>query len=217
MAEELTVIQNRDDFYRDSFVKVIIIIIGIILSIGMIIGLSIYLYLQKPPPVSFNVYKDWRVQQDIPLREPYLSNPDLLQWVANTLQKVFVFDFLHYNDQLKSYSAYFTTNGFKVFQNQLNNYANYNNVQNYKLFVNGAAAGAPIILNQNPISGRYGWWVQMPISISSVSYNRANTQTLTLQVLIVRVSTMDNLNGVAIDNVIVQKNSDSQGAANGTV
>lgn len=217
MAEDVTtVIQNRDDFYRDSFTKVVIVTIGIFIAIVAIIALSIYLYLQKPPPVLFKVYKDWRVQDDIPLTEPYLSSPDMLQWVSNTLQTVFVFDFLNYNDQLKSYAQYFTKNGFKVFQNQLNNYANYNNVQNYKLFINGVAAGAPIILNRDIVQGRYGWWVQMPITINSVSYNRSNAQTVTLQVLVVRVSTMDNLNGVAIDNVIAQKNTNSPGAVNGT-
>lgn len=216
MAEELPEVKLKDDFYRDNFGRVMLIIASILFCMGLLVALSLYLYLEKPPPVTFLVEKEWRVQKDVPMDQPYLSNPDVLQWVSNTLQKVFVYDFLNYNDQLKSYTPYFTKAGYQVFLNQLNNYANYNNVQTYKLFVNGVAAGAPFILNQGLLSGRYSWWVQMPITLKFVSYNRSNTLSLTLQILVVRVPTMNNLNGVGIDNVIVAKNSSDQGVGNGS-
>lgn len=209
-ANELPSIEIKDDFYRDSFGKVVLIIVSFILAIACLVGLSLYLYLIKPPPITFVVDKDWRVQKEVPLNMQYLTDPDLLQWVSNALQTAFVFDFLRYNTQLKNYMQYFTAEGWQVFLNQLNNYVNYNNVQTNKQFVNGVAAGAPIILNQGLLSGRYGWWVQMPITLYFVNYNRSTSQTLTLQVLVARVSTLDNLNGVAIDNVIVAKNTSPQ-------
>lgn len=203
MAEEFHVVNLRDDFYRDSFGKVVVIIIGILTAIILLVALSIYLYLDKPPPVTFPVDKEWRVIKPVPLDQPYLSRPDLYQWVSDVIQKVFVLDFNHYNDQLKTASQYFTTDGWKVFLNQLNVYANYNNVQAYKLFVNGVPAGAPYLLNDGLLAGRYAWWVQMPITINYAGYSPPPSKTLTLQVLVVRVPTLNNLNGVGIDNVIV--------------
>ena len=138
-----------------------------------------------------------------------------MQWVSDALPRVFQYDFNHYNDQLKVASQYFTVEGWKVFLNQLNNYVNYNNVQTYKMFVSGIPASAPFVLNQGLILGRYGWWVQMPLTIKYFGSNRNSTQVLTLQVLVVRVPTLNNLSGVGIDNVIVEKNASNAPAGNG--
>ncbi|MBX3708606.1 MAG: DotI/IcmL/TraM family protein [Gammaproteobacteria bacterium] len=203
-AEEIQVVELRDDFYRDSLGRVVFIIIGFCIAIMGLLGLSLFFYLDKPPPVTFPVDNEMRVQPPVPLTQPYLSTPDLLQWVADVLQKVFVFDFNHYNQQLKDASQYFTTNGWQAFLNQLNIYANYNNVQAYKLFITSTPEAAPYVLREGVIqeSGRYGWWVQMPVTINYAGYKPPPSKPLVLQLLVVRVSTLNNLTGVGIDNVI---------------
>jgi intracellular multiplication protein IcmL len=212
MADEnLHVVSIHDDFYRDSFGKVIFIVANIYVAICILLGISFYMHSQKPAPVTFAVGTDWRVMPEIPLDQPYLTTPDMLQWVGETLPKTFMLDFLHYNDQLKEYSRYFTQNGWKVFLNQLNIYANYNTIQNSKLFLNATPAGAPFVLNAGLLSGRYGWWVQIPINLIYTGSVRSRAQSLTLQVLVVRVSTLNNLTGIGIENVIVV-----QGTGEGT-
>jgi len=205
MAEEETGIAGlHDSFYRDSFGKVIFIIASFCFAIIALIGLFLYLYLAKPPPITFAVGDQMRVLSPVPLNQPYLATPDLLQWVANVLPKSFDCDFIQYNDQLKTASQYFTNDGWKAFVNQLNIYANYNNVQANKLFVTGSPSAAPFIMREGVIqeSGKYGWWVQMPIVIKYAGYKPPPNKVVTLQILIVRVSTLNNLTGVGIDNVI---------------
>lgn len=212
MADEnFHVVSIHDDFYRDSFGKVVFVMTNIVVTIGILLGISLYIHSQKPAPVTFPVGTEWRVMPEVPLDQPYLSTPDVLQWVGETLPKAFVLDFLHYNDQLKEYSTYFTQNGWKVFLNQLNIYANYNTMQNSKLFLNAIPAGAPYVLNAGLLSGRYGWWIQIPIDLTYTGSVRSRTQSLTLQVLVVRVSTLNNLTGIGIENVIV-----AQGTGEGT-
>lgn len=215
MAEEFEVETLRDEFYRDSFIKVICLIGSFIVAFLALVALSIYLYLDKPPPVVFPVQKEWRVQPLVALDKPYLSTTDMLQWVSDIMQKVFTYDFNHYDDQLKNASQYFTNDGWKIFLNQLNIYANYNNVQAYKLFVNSTPAGAPILLNEGLLSGRWAWWVQMPININYAGFSPPPNKTLTLQVLVVRVPTLNNLTGIGIDNVIVAKGSGTELLGNG--
>lgn len=203
-GEEVGIIELRDGFYRDSFSRVVFIISSIFVCILALGALSLYFYLDKPPPVVFPVDKDMRVQAPVPLNQPYLSTPDLLQWVADVVPRSFVLDFNHYNDQLKNYTQYFTSDGWKTFLNQLNIYANYNNVQAYKLFVTATPTAAPFVMRDGviPESGKYGWWVQMPVTINYAGYKPPSGVTLTLQFLVVRVSTLNNLTGVGIDNVI---------------
>ena len=200
----------RDDYYRDGFDKVMIACLGVMGGVVLSAIIAGYFYFDQPPPVGFAAGEEWRVQSPVPLDQPYLNTTDLLQWVSNVLPQVFHYDFTYYNEELKTYAAYFTQNGWRGFLNQLNIYANYNNVQRYKLFINGSTVGAPFILNEGLLSGRYAWWVQMPIDINYTGYERSSTQSLTLQVLVVRVPTLNNLNGIGIDNIIIVKSAGNQ-------
>lgn len=204
-AEEPQVATLHDDFYRDCFGKVVVYIAAALLAIALMAALSLYLHLNKPKPVTFAVGDDWRVKPLVPLNEAYLSRPDLLQWVNDAIQKSFIFDFNNYDAQLKAISQYFTADGWTVFLELLNNYANYNNIQAYKLFINATPTAAPTVINEGLLSGRYAWWVEMPIEIDYAGYKPPGSKTLTLQVLVVRVPTLNNLSGVSINNVIVSK------------
>lgn len=217
--EEFSVVELRNDFYRDSFGKIIFVMISIFIAIIFLIAVSLYIYLNKPKPITFPIYDDWRVLAAVPLDQPYLTEPDLLQWVSEVLPRSFNLDFVSYNDQLKNYKQYFTQDGWQAFLNQLNIYANYNNVQKYRIFVSGAPSSAPIIINQttnkaNLLSGRYAWWVQMPVAITYAGYRPPPSLNLTLQVLVVRVSTLNNLSGVSIENVILAQNPGNQSTGN---
>lgn len=203
MEEEIVEITLKDHFYQDSFNKVLTIIVSIVIAIVLLLGLVVYVYMQKPTPVHFVVGNEWRVQPDVPINSPYLSTADVVQWVSEVLPQAFHFDFVNYNNQLQDASRFFTDDGWKVFLNQLNIYANYNNVQSYKLFIAGTPAGAPYILNQGLLSGRYAWWVQLPMTITYKGLNPQPEKDITLQVLVVRVPTLNNLSGVGIENVIV--------------
>src|SRR3989338_6205576 len=118
MAEEETqVVTLTDDFYRDSFSKLVIILGSVCIAFLLLLATSIYLIVSKPDPMTFAIGEEWRVQPPVPVSQPYLSTADLLQWVADVLPGAFVYDFVHYNQQLKDASKNFTTDGWKVFLN----------------------------------------------------------------------------------------------------
>lgn len=216
MAEEgLELIRLREDFYRDGFYKALMILLILLIAVALLISGSVYLFVSKPAPVTFATDNEWRVLQPVPLNQPYIKTPDLLQWASDALTKVFALDFVNYMEELKGYSPYFTTNGWQKFLDQLNIYANYDAVQRGKLFINDAPAGAPYVLNQGLLQGKYSWWIQMPIRITSTtSGGRGQSVQLVIQILVVRVPTLNNLYGVGIENMIVLKGQDNQGSAN---
>ncbi|OGT36584.1 MAG: hypothetical protein A3F11_08290 [Gammaproteobacteria bacterium RIFCSPHIGHO2_12_FULL_37_14] len=210
MPEKKIKVELEENFYRDGVERIIIIIIGVFIAIGLIVSASLYIYLNKPPPITFPVGAEWRIQPEVPLDQPYLSIADLLQWVSDVLPKAFTYDFISYNDQLKQNAYYFTANGWKTFLNYLNSYANYTNVQKYRQFISVVPKGVPILINQGLVSGRYAWWVQLPIEISYAGYTSAPSRILMFQILIIRVSTLNNLSGVGIENIIIASNTSGQ-------
>lgn len=202
-GEEQQVIRLRNDFYRDGFTKVLVALSMIIAAISLLIAASIYLVVAKPAPVFFPTDNEWRVVPPIPLDQPYLSTADLTQWVSQTLPAVFNYDFLHYMASYKNNQQYFTQNGFSKYAAILNIYASYGLVSQRKLFVSAAPDGAPFIVNQGLLDGRYSWWLQMPLVIHFGSLDRGYSQNVTLQILVVREPTLNNLWGVVIDNMVI--------------
>jgi len=214
--EELQTIQLKNDFYRDGFYKVLTILLALLVSIALLISVSIYLFLSKPNPVIFATDNEWRVFPPVPLSVPYIHTADLLQWTSDAVTTVFTVDFVNYTPELKSYQPYFTVNGWQKFLEQVNLYANFNIIQSQKLFLISSLVGAPYILKQGLIQGVYGWWIQMPLKLSYSSAGGGSTQQLTVQALVVRVPTLNNLRGVAIENMIVTKAAaDNTGSSNG--
>lgn len=214
-GEELQVVRLRDDFYRDGFYKILLAVAVIIVAIFFLIALSVYLYTSKPAPLNFSADNEWRILPPVPLNKVYLDTPDLIQWTSEVLPKVFSYDFLNYTSELKEAAQYFTPNGWQKFLEQINIYANFNTVQTSKMFVTTNASGAPFILNQGLLEGRYAWWVQMPVSINYVGIDKSSTTTLTIQALVVRVSTLNNLYGVGIENIVISKGEGNKARANG--
>ena len=208
MTEESAgVVRLKDNYYHDSFGKVIVVLGCLCLSIVFLGAISFYLFMNKPEPVTFRVAEEWRVQAPVPIQQPYLTNPEVLQWVSEVVPRMFNLDFISMDSQLADAKKYFTVNGYQIFLNQLKNYADAKMVQSNKMFVNAEPTSAPVILNQGVLSGRYSWWVQIPINISYAGAREKLDEGLTLQVLVVRTDTTNNLTGILIHNVIVEKDS----------
>lgn len=216
MAEEgLNVVSIQENFYRDSFGKVVFVIGCVFLSIVFLGAVSLYIFMNRPPPITFRVADEWRVVAPVPIQQPYLSNPEMLQWVSDVFPRVFDLDFLRIDTQLADVKKYFTDNGYQIYLNQLKNYADKNMVQVNRMFVHAEPTRAPVIVNQGVLSGRYAWWVQMPVIISYAGMKEKPDAYLSMQVLVVRTDTTNNLTGILIDNVIVEKDTADQSTGTG--
>lgn len=213
--EELTTVTLHNNFYHDRFSRVLFILGIMIIAAGLLLAASLYLFLSKPAPVYFSTGQEWRVTPDVALDQPHLENADLLQWVSNALPSLFNLDFLNYTQQLNSSTHYFTDDGWKKFLAQLGTITTYDQIQKDRLFLGGSGGGAPFILNQGVLTGRYSWWVQMPVDISYSSFSGHSTTSVTIKALVVRSSTLTNIDGVLIDNIIVSKGGGDQIGANG--
>lgn len=203
---EVMTVQLRDDFYRDGFRKILLSLAMLAGATVLLVIVSLYFFLHQVLPITFVIYPDRHVLPDVPLSKPYLSTPDLLQWVSNVLPKAFTFDFEDYDHEFKDLRQYFTANGWNKYSELANTLVNRNELLNKKMFISATPGGAPVILNQGIIDQNYAWWVQMPIN---VRYSDVEEMThdakFTIQALLVRVSTLNNLDGISIENMTLNQ------------
>lgn len=208
--EELQIIRLRDDFYRDGFYKALAVLLALFAILFLLVMTSLYLFFTKPSPVGFSADNEWRILPPVPVNQPYLKAPDLIQWVANVMPTVFNYGYLNYAETLKGNAPYFTDNGWKKFLEFVNTYADYNSINSSKVFINATPSGAPFILNSGLLEGRYAWWVQIPLNIIYSGASQTKTVSVVFQVLVVRIPTINNLYGVAIENMVVPKSAKGQ-------
>src|SRR5215204_3030899 len=99
MAKDWQTLKLHDTFYRDQFLKVVLIITSIFIILLFLGALSLYLHLNKPKPIIFPVGQDFRVEPLVRLEDPNLTTPEVFQWVSDVMQKVFVYDFKNFQKQ----------------------------------------------------------------------------------------------------------------------
>jgi intracellular multiplication protein IcmL len=215
MAEdELQIVRLKTDYYRDGVSRILVAIAMVITTVIVLIALLIYLMVSKPEPVYFSTDDEFRVLSPVPIAQPYLSDADLYQWVSQALPMAFTYDFLNYNSQQQEIMHYFTPAGWQNLQGHINNFhLDFNSLQRAKMFVNAELTGAPFIINKGLLEGKYAWYVQIPLNLSYS--NSMSSRALVVVAKVVRISTVDNLEGVAIDNMSITTSQESQDNTNG--
>lgn len=201
MADQdaLEVVMTRNNFYRDSYRRVLTaLLIMVVLNVALM-ALLYYMIVNRPKPEYFATTSDGKVIKMTPLSEPLVTNPELLQWVTVAATSANTYDFVNWRKSLQEVSDYFTPTGWKEFQEQLKASNNLQTVISKKLSVSAVPTGAPVVLDRGLIGGVYKWKVQLPMLITYQSASTNISQPVVATMLITRVSTLDTPKGIQID------------------
>ncbi|WP_454783326.1 DotI/IcmL/TraM family protein [Legionella sp. WA2022007384] len=145
---------------------------------------------------------------EIPLTEPNQSDIAVATWANEAIVSAFSYNFVNYNEALQNLSVYFTTEGYKNFQQALDKSNNLEAVKAKRLIVSAVATRAPIILQKGLLNGVYSWRVQMPTLVTYQSSTEFSQQNNLVTILIVRVPTLNAPKGIAISQFVVGEYKD---------
>ena len=193
----------RNAFYQDNSRKVLI---GILLCVVVILVQMItiaYVVTHPPEPKYFATSTDGRIMPLVPLDQPNLSQSALLQWANTAAIAAYTYDFVNYREALQAASEYFTPAGWDSFMTALNTSGSLQNVISKKLIVSAVAVGAPVVIQQGLLDSTYTWKVQMPMLITYQSASQYSQSTVTVTMLITRISTISTARGVGIAQFLV--------------
>jgi intracellular multiplication protein IcmL len=200
MAEEsaLEIVQMRKNFYRDSYRRVVFILLLMVLVNILLAFIIYYLISHQPEPKYFATSADGRITPIYPLTAPMVSDSALLQWANQAAVAAYTYNFSTYRKELQEASEYFTPEGWNDFQTALKSSRNLETVITKKLVVTAVATGAPVILDRGVLNGHYSWKVQMPLLVTYESASTTIQQPIVVTMLITRVSTLNVPKGIAI-------------------
>jgi intracellular multiplication protein IcmL len=201
MADEdtLQTVRLRNNFYRDSYRRVLTALL-IMVIVNIILGIAVLTMVRdKPTPTYFATTNDGKIIRIYPLSAPVVTTAELLQWATVAATTANTYNFVNYRKELQDASEYFTAQGWREYQDALRSSRNLETVVNRKLTVSAVATGAPVVLDQGVVGGRYKWKVQLPILVTYESANTKISQASEVTMLITRVSTLGTPKGIAID------------------
>lgn len=196
--DALETVRLRNNFYRDNYRRLVgMLLLMIIINIGLLGGI-VYLVTHRPTPQYFATSADGRIIPLHPLSDPVVTDAELLQWVNEAIISAYSFNFINYRKELQDAAQYFTPEGWAQYQAGLRASRNLETVIAKKMVVSAVATGAPQITDRGILNGRYAWRIRMPILATFQSGTEKIQQPLTVNVLVVRVSTLDVPKGIAI-------------------
>lgn len=195
----LVTIVTRNEFYRDGFRNLIkIAVLQGVVIIGLILTLIVYMNNAVPHDRYFATTADGRIMQMQPLDRPNLDTPALLSWLATAVSETMSFSYINYQRELQNASKNFTKTGWESFTSALQKSHILDGVRELQQIVTAQPRSAPVLVQSGVLNGRYRWILQMPLIVKYTSGKENRTDHLQLRLVVERVPSLENPNGVGI-------------------
>ena len=169
----------RNEFYRDGYRSLLrLAMLQGIVILGLLGAMYFVIQVHQPENRYFATTEDGRLVPMVALNEPNMSTPALMSWVAQAATEVMTFGFNDYRRRLQESSRNFTRRGWESFTQALSRSRIIEMVEANQQVVTAAPQGAPIIVSEGLVAGRYQWEVQMPLILTYQSGARTKTDNL---------------------------------------
>lgn len=135
----------------------------------------------------------------VPLFLPNLTQQALLSWSIKAVTQIMTYNFANYNEKISAQRNRFLEESWKNFVTALYRNEAMEKFVDQQLVLTTAPSGTPVIISEGIVEERYQWVIQVPVVMTYVTNNNKSTQSrATVEMTIVRVSTFDNPDGIAI-------------------
>ncbi len=193
----------RNEFYRDGFRNMMRIVIAeSVIIVVLILTFIVYMNSTKKEDRYFATTADGRIMQMVPLDRPNMAASALMSWAAQSAVEVMTFGFHDYQRRMQNASRNFTRHGWETFTNALQKSRIMESVEAGQQVVTAQPRGAPIIKQEGVHNGKYRWVMDFPISVSYQAGASNRNDSLMLRMVIERVPSLENPNGVGIEQWI---------------
>lgn len=199
----LEAVVTRNLYYRDGYRSIVrIAVLEAFAICALVVALAITIGVSRPEDRFFATTADGRLIRMVPLDEPNMNDAAIVSWSSRAASDIMTFGFHDYQRRLQESSTYFTRRGWQSFTEALDRSRVMEGVQKTQQVVTAAPKSAPVIVQQGLIDGIYRWIVELPLVVTYQSGTAQQTETLNVQLVIVRVSTLDSPSGVGIQQWI---------------
>ena len=207
-ASDAAVVIGGLDWYRTQFRRTMKLALGLSAALCMSIAVTTLLLLNQPRPQYFAATPDLRLAPMVPLDQPLLTQEGLLTWTVNAITGAISLNFLEWREKLETLRPNFDDAAYKSFLASLQSSGVLDMIRDKRLSASAIATRAPVIIASGLVGGKATWKIEFPLIVSyESSQGVENTQKLLATVLVCRASTAKTPRGVAIQQVVLKRDS----------
>lgn len=203
LSDAVSTVLSRNVFYRDGYRLLVRISLIQSLSIVLLSAAIIAMLLSmETRRIYFATTADGRIINIVPLNEPYRSHGDVVAWAAGRTKEVMRFGYNDFRQRLQESSVNFTATGWSSFIKAMQEARILESIEARKLTVAMQIEAAPEVKKALDNQGVYTWYLQFPVVITFDGQEPLPSIQATLVLQVVRVSTLQNPEGISIEQWI---------------
>lgn len=212
VKDALELVKLRNQFYRDNYRRMVLVVLMLTL-VNVLLGLALSYYItHRDEPNFFATTPSGDIVRLVPLRQPLVSRTALLSWAEESVTATFTYDFVNYQGQLQELRDRFTAVGWQNFIHALGSSDFFNTVKAKQLSVSAIPSGPAVINQEGYIRDIYTWKIQVPMQVSFESASERKVDRVIVELLVKRVSTLQNQKGLGIEQYIATASTGGRGA-----
>jgi Type-IV b secretion system, inner-membrane complex component len=207
---------SRHRFYRDGFrwllrSGTLQALTNFVLGVGVVYALT-----HVVPPQILAVDEHGTVKEVIPFSDPVMSEADMKKWASDAIMQTCTANWLHYREQIGAAEGNFTTAGWAGFKKEFKLEGIEQELEHEQLTMNSIPRNAPVILSSAEVGGVAHWVVQEYLLIDFYGRDRSRDrrQVVRTTIELMRVPPTVNPKGIAINNVQMSIEPESQNENN---
>tara|TARA_R110002074_G_scaffold400481_2_gene596052 strand:+ start:4729 stop:5463 length:735 start_codon:yes stop_codon:yes gene_type:complete len=204
-ASAQVVLENKE-WYK-SFAKLSLFALLFVSACAVSVSIALAYVMSRPPEtLSYLMDEDGRIVQLESIRNPSLTETEVLNWAAGKIKAIHSLTFTDYVDHVQSLSADFTDTAFIEYQKALLSSKSLEKVKQDRLVMWADPKEAPKIISAKVVNGKFTWVVEMKITqyLAGGEYI-ANGTDMLATVVIERTSRARNLSGVVISQYLAKE------------
>ncbi len=173
-----------------------------------------YVATRPPETLSYLMDEDGRVVKLEAVRNPSLTETEVLNWAAAKIRAIHTLTFTDYVDHVQSLRADFTERAYLEYQKALLASKSLEKVKADRLAMWAEPLEAPKIVSAKVVNGRFTWVVEMKIKqVMGGGEYVSNGTELVATMVIERTSRARNLSGVVIAKYLAKETGRQEGRA----
>lgn len=142
------------------------------------------------------------VDPSVPLDQPNLPTPEVLNWATRAAVDTFTYNYQDYDQRFLAIADYFSPHGWQEYMRVLQSSGNLQMVKDREIAVRAEQTGKAKVVAQDVEKNRFTWKVEVPIKVTYQGSGGEASQVLNVDMLVTRVKNDVRPNGIGITQFV---------------
>lgn len=139
------------------------------------------------------------------LFKSHMSNTAVIVWATDVIRTLFNFNYDNANEVLEYNRKYFNPNGYAHFLEALEASKILSNAKQQKYIVKANIYTPPTILKQGQTKDRWGWQLEVPVTITYTGSLDVKNQDLKIKMVVFHAPKEGSYRGLAIEQLLMSE------------